>query len=152
MKGQLKLFSERLEKDCAPTPIILGSVELPAYTLETCNKIGDILTRLGYTLSTEGQAKSNNRFIAEKGHEQYSTWVQLRSRGLHIRYGIMIPPLEHPRVGVSIQSSERRKNEALQIAKELENVITENAKEYLTLINDAKFTKEAKRRILTLQD
>lgn len=141
---ELKLFTEELDKSYIPMSIALRSIRLPTYTWSICNKIEFILKELGYDVLTEGRANSHKRFI-EKGYPGYRSY-DWHSRGLLVHYHS--GPSE---VILSIFSTEKRKNEALKIAKEIENRITEDANKYLQGLNDEKFTEEAKRKIPTLQ-
>ncbi len=143
MTDQLKLFSERLEKDCAPTPIILSSKKLPNYSCPTINDVNGVLTGLGYEVSTEGDARSNKRFIEED--LPHSRW---HSRGMYINCMSGMSEVE-----LLILASERRRVEALQIAKALENKVTEKARKYLKKFEHIdEVMKKAKEEIPTLQE
>lgn len=142
-KTQLKLFEETFDEFHAQTPIVLSSITLPPYAWPICNNIDGILTELGYEVAEKGHRSSSKRFITRKVRPAVYQWG---SRELYVNYSQCASG-----VGLSLFSSEKRKDEALKIAEKLEKKITEDVKEYLKLLNDKEFTKRAKEKIPTLQ-
>ena len=139
---QLKLFKEELDESYAPTPIVLSSIKLPPYTWPIVNNIDNILTKLGYDVSEKGHRNTNKTFISRKTGPRSYQWG---SRELYVNY------YSGGDIKLSLLSSERRKDEALQIAENLEKSITEDVKKYLRKLKDRDFTRRAKERIPTLQ-
>jgi len=141
---QLKLFKEELDESYAPTPIVLRSIRLPPYTWPIGNNIDGILTELGYDVSEKGHRNNTNkRFIARKTGPGSYQWG---SRALYVNYSSRAEG-----VGLLLLSSEKRKDEALQIAEKLEKRVTEDVKKYLEELKDEDFTRRAKEEIPTLQ-
>ena len=141
---QLKLFKEESDESRISTPVNLRSIRLPDYTWRIGNNIDTVLTKLGYEVSKEGHCNNNKKFVSRQNSPSSYQWG---SRALYVYY---YSSTGHG-TELSLLSSKRRRSEALKIAKELENRVTEDVKEYLEELKDEDFTRRAKEEIPTLQ-